>query len=155
MAGRAPIKVYQYDANGKYMKEWACTNDVRRAYYPDDKGRRPLFEESRAPYKGKPYPKKEYHNLPDGTFVSKYRIGRDRIIQLERIANSPYCYQDNSKSKVVEVYNMEGKKIANFRNATLASMLTGIDVATINSQCNQGKGKKYTKSGLLFKYKQK
>ncbi len=143
MAGRAPIKVYQYDANGKFMKEWACTNDVRRAYYPNVNGKMPFFPDGRGTYNA------EYHELPDGSYVSKYRIGRERLLKLVKRDRSRFCKDCAEERNVVEVYNLNGTKVANFRNPYVASLLLQLASGQIDRRCQN----EFTHGDLIFKYK--
>ena len=61
-AGRPRIKVYQYDKNFKYLRSYESQSEIFNKYFDGKKGE--LFHN------------KEYRELPDGTFVSDYRIGR-------------------------------------------------------------------------------
>lgn len=139
MSGRPKQPVYQYSSEGAFLKKWECQSDVRRKYFKKDNGKRPLFQDLKTPYR----------ELPDGTYIASFRIGRDNLMKAVKLRNCPFCRQ-NKKSKAFSVYNMLGKKIAGFASITIAENMTGIDGATI--QYRLSKGCKYTQDNLIYKY---
>ena len=143
MAGRQPIPVYQYTAEGKYMTEWACMADVRRHYYNKQEGKKPFFQDAKGGYTAK------YNELPDGTYRTKSRIGREGLLKLLKWDKGICCKDCAEEKKVVEIYNLKGKKVANFRNPYVASQLLQISAGNIDRRCQN----KYTHGDLIFKYK--
>ena len=143
MAGRQPIKVYQYTKEGKYMTEWSSMADVRRKYYNKQQGKQPFFPDAKGTYTA------IYHELPDGTYLAKTRIGRDALMRAVRLDKSIFCKDCAEERKIVEIYNLKGRKVANFRNPYVASQLLQISAGNIDRRCQN----KYTHGDLIFKYK--
>lgn len=135
-AGKPRLKIYQYDSKGKYLREYESQSDVFNKYFDGKKG--DLFHN------------KEYRELPDGTYVSNYRIGRKGIQYWKRIYECPYCIT-YSTDKPFSVYNHLGKKIATFSSIRLFTELTGIDASTVTVSLNRG-GKSTAHNGLYYKY---
>ena len=119
MAGKPKLKIYQYSSEYKYLRAFETQSEVFDKYYEGKKGR--LFTNP------------DFRELPDGTFVSPYRIGRDRLRQLVIIDNDPLC-QINAKDKSVAFINRKNKTIATFSSIRVAEQLTGIDYSTIQSE---------------------
>jgi len=142
MAGRAKIKVTQYSSKGKYLRTYESQQEIRDLYYNSNK--LPLTFQR----KGKEY--KQFHLLPDGTYVCAGRGGREALLKQIKLSSAPYL-EEYRNSKVVELYNLLDKKIANFRSLSVASGLTGIDISTLYSRCD--KESKFPKDGLIFKFK--
>ena len=43
MSGKPPIKIYEYDNKGCFIRQFETLADARKHHYSDDKGLRPLF----------------------------------------------------------------------------------------------------------------
>jgi hypothetical protein len=142
MSGRPKVKRFEYDSNGKYIKEYDCENDVRKSHYPNDIGKRPLFTNKQLIH--------NYHILPNGNFVTKERIGRKGIIEIQKRLNNDFIKIKNN-DKNINVYNLDNKIIATFANIQIASKLSNIPIGTIHHQLNT-KVNKFTERGILFKY---
>lgn len=141
--GREKIKLYHYDNNGKFIKEFDCISDLRKEYFYQDEGKRPLFN-------NKKWKLFSYDVLPDNTYYSNYRIGRERLLKLERIANSLYCVNNCTDNTPVKMYNLLHEEVATFKNCYIASLATNINQSSIYHDCNNGKG--MPKSEVYFKY---
>ena len=116
MSGRLPIKVYQYDENGKYIQSYNCTNDVRRKYYRE--AAYPMFRDQRS---------RILHKLPDGTYLCRSRIGRDNIkLEVTRMNNDFITFGLNGHDEPIQMINLDGVVIAEFKNVYLASKLLGM-----------------------------
>jgi hypothetical protein len=142
MPGRPKKRVYEYDRNGKFLRTYDSQQEVFDAYYEGKK--RPLIREG-----------KEFAVTPAGTYVSNYRIGREKLRVLNRIENSKYVAQANEKRVPEDCYNLAGERIASFRSVCMASRLTGISLKTISAACESNPQiyKKYSKKhDLLFRY---
>lgn len=141
-AGKEKVKLYHYDKNGKFLKEYESQAELRNKYYSNIKGKRPLFRTKRSEY--------NYDILPDGSFYSTYRIGRDKLLQYEKIINSKFVDTLHRDDKIVIVYNILGLEIARFKNMQIASLMTNIRVSHIYKDCIHGKNKQLKE--LTFKY---
>ena len=136
MSGRPKQNVFQYDTNGKFIKSYECINDARKRYYFNDKGKRPMFTE------------KDYHVLPDNTYLVTERIGRDAIKLLVKKSKSEFI--KINEEKTIKLFNLDNREIARFASISIAHKLTNIPISTIFHQVNDGKG--FTKTDLIFKY---
>jgi len=141
MSGRPKQKRYEYDQNGKFIKQFECENDIRKQYYSKDVGKRPLFGGNKYNY--------DYHILKNNNIIVKERIGRIGIKNLLRRINNDFVNISNEKK--INVYNLDNKIVASFINMNIAAKMTGIPLQTIHSQVNRGKGYS-TDRGLIFKY---
>ena len=146
-SGHEKQKLYLYNADGAFNKEYESKASFLRDCFPNDKSKRPLFREQNG-FRSK----NNYEKLFNGNFIASWKIGRENIRKFETIANCPFCQKQN-KDKVIIVYNMLNEEIAKFKNLDTATRLSGIDRCTIHSQCNRSKNVKIiTKTGLRFKY---
>lgn len=144
MAGREKVKLYQYSNKGMYLQEYESMTEVRKKYYEDTQY--PMFVKESNKTR---HIVRDYHKLPDNTYIAKYKIGRDKLLKLLKIDNAPYTRVD-PRSKIVEVYNLLGKKIANFASITIASGISNIDQVTLQHRCER---KSEGRDGLIYKYK--
>lgn len=142
-AGHEKIKLYHYDNNGKFLKEFESISDLRKKYFNKELGKRPLCRSKR-------WELFNYDVLPDNTYYSNYRIGREKLLKLERVVNSPYCFNQATDKIEVEMYNLLNEKIALFKNIHIASLVTKLSKTTIYHSCNEGKN--MPKGDLYFKY---
>lgn len=142
-AGHEKVKLYHYDNNGKFIKEFNCVSDLRKEYFFKDTGKRPLFN-------NKKWKLFNYDVLPDNTYYSNYRIGREKLLKLEKIANSLYCVNNCTDNIPVKMYNLLNEEIATFKNAYIASLATNVAQSTVYYDCNKGKG--MPKGEFYFKY---
>lgn len=139
MAGREKIKIFEYSKDGKFLKEYESISELRNKYFSNDRGKRPLIR------------KNEYSTLPNGNYISTYRLGRDKIEFLNRRSKSKFINIKKSNS-IIECYNLDNIKIATFVDINIASKLTNIPLTTIYHQLNNGKGT--PKKDLIFKYRE-
>lgn len=145
MGGKKPIKVYEYAFNGEYIKSYDNINEFRRLNYPDDKGKRPLFN-----YK---FREIKYHMLEDSIAFIK-RPGREAIRLVIAIHNSQYCKQTEYDNPI-EVFNLKGEKIAEFKNQRLLNkLLPQFNDSIINRQLKSTRKQCLNNMGLYFKYKE-
>ena len=136
MSGRPKQKTFQYDKEGKFIRAYECLADVRKRYYYNDGGVRPMFVN------------KDYELLPDNTYLVKERIGRKGITLLDKIINSKYTFKNK---KLVSLINVKNEEIAIFANIHIAHRLTQIPYSTIYNQLNESKNSKHL--DLRFQYK--
>jgi hypothetical protein len=123
VAGRTKVKLYHYSNVGKYLGEIECMADVHRKYYGG--AHYPLFRSDRTNTRNQDT--KDYHELPDGTFVAKSKIGRDGLKKRLQLDNDPFARKDDS-TYVVEVFSVSGRKLAEFASLNVAQKLMGRDI---------------------------
>lgn len=141
MAGNPPIKVYQYNKDGKFLKMFDSIQDVRKEYYKEDSGKRPFFRF-----------KSLYTILPDNTIVCKEKVGREFVKHVFKRLSNPFVRLDET-SPLIKLFNIDNKVIATFKDIMIASKLTGISYRTIYAQLNTGKKiRKEATNFLLFEY---
>lgn len=142
-SGREKVKMYQYDSKGKYLRSYESLQEVRDEYYSLDKGKKPLLLRG---YK--------YGVLPDDTYISNYKIGRDELLRQERVRNCPFCHKDK-RSKKFSVYNLVGERIAGFSSIFVASKLLDVPHVVIHTRLNSRASVRKSlpqKDNLIFKY---
>lgn len=146
-AGRAPIKVYEYTMEGKYVGQYDCINDYRNKYYPEDTGKRPLFVNR--------VENIDYDLSPNNTIVFKQRVYRDHIKFYLKIINSLYCNFNKTDTRKVELYNLKGEVLAEFKNLNVAKHLLGhlLSPGTMASQVLQTGPLSKNSSELVVRYK--
>lgn len=145
MAGRPEKPAYQYTAEGKFVKKWNNHSEMRKHYFSDEVGKRPFYYNNRTgKYDG------SYSCLPDGTYISHYRIGRDKLMEQVKIDKCTFC-RHNSKEKALEVFNLIGEKMAEFSSVKVAHLMTGIDETTLLHRCQHEF--KHNSDNLIYKYK--
>lgn len=149
MSGRAKQPTYQYSAEGKFLKKWECQADVRAYYFKGDVGKRPFYFNN----KTQKYDA-NYQKLPDGTYISNYRIGRNNLLKQLRVDNCKFC-KHNIRERGIEVFNLLNEKVAEFSSLKTANLLTGIDEAIIYSRCKNKPGVRFKPNfdNLIFKFK--
>lgn len=116
MSGRPKLKLYHYDNEYKYIKTFETQMQVFNEYFDGKKGQ--LFNNP------------DFRKLPDGTFVSPYRVGRDKLRKVIKIANDPLCAK-NAKDKPIIFYNRKMEQIASFNCIRTACQLTGKSYSSI------------------------
>lgn len=142
-AGRDKIPMFHYSKDGKFLTKFESTKEVLEKYY----GRTTGYLLT---------PSESYKQLPDGTFICRTRMGREKLRKTVSIDNSIYCktFKNNNP---IEVYNLKNECIATFSCAGIASAMTGVHMSTILNSL--GEVRKRTKahgtpsSGLSFRYK--
>jgi len=157
MAGKKPIEVFVYNTDGSYICKFDNMAEFRKVYYPNDIGKRPLFNNKELGIK--------YHYIPEcEVIVYPERVGRDTTKQLLAIHNSEYCKQEDNfeDRKPVQVFNLKNELIAEFKTLRLLTkMMPHISHSVVarklvfdeNHEDRVYKAKKFTSLGLFFKYK--
>ena len=143
-AGREKQRLFLYDSNGKYLRQYNSHSELRNDYFPNEENKRPLFN-------SKKWKHFKYDVLEDGCFYSNYRIGRENLLKFERITNSKFCFNNAKHDKPVEVFNLMHEKIGEFKSLYFAHLLTGEPLSNIHRDCKNCKGQ--PKSDYYFKYK--
>lgn len=155
MAGRTPIPVYTYALDGKYQGKFDNMSQFRKVFYPDDLFKRPLFKHRELDI--------YYEYIPEAqTIAFKERVYRDTVKRIVRIIESDFCKDMDSKytGKPVEVYNLKGEKIAEFKTPRLAlKLMPHLSGGLIHGQLRTTLKEhlkspdSHNESGLFFKYK--
>ena len=143
MSGRPKIPIFQYADDGTFLKKWACINDVRKHYFPNDVGVRPMFGQE---YGG-------ITPLPDDTWIAKSRIGREGLRRILYRRSSPFVDNHGRAetgdvgSKEILVLNLDDDIVATFNSPYVMSKLTGISTGSIYSGLKAGN---YNRQGLKY-----
>lgn len=152
MGGRVPLKVFTYTSTGEYLQTFDSIQEFRQKYYSNDTGLRPIFRHKELGF--------EYHfNEKEKIVAVLERIGRDKIKRIVAIHNSEYCKKEDKTNKKppVQVFNLRGELIAEFKNQRLLTkLMPHISQSTLTHQLTKSKNKfskTYTPVGLFFKYK--
>lgn len=136
---KAKQKIYQYSPAGKFIKEYESQSEVRKKYFSNDIGVRPIIRNN------------EYEILPDNSIITKKRVGKAAVKNIWKVANNPFI-KLGYNNDAVNVYNLKEVLIAKFASIKIASLLTNIPTSTIYSQVYSSTTKIVkNKSGLLFK----
>jgi len=152
MSGRPNQKVHIYSLDCAYIISFDCINDFRKHYWPEDIGKRPLFLKKENGC--------EYEIIDEAEIIAlKCRPGREAIRLILAIDSSEYCKaQDQDDDyKPIEVYNLRGDLIAEFKTQRLAGLLCSVPLVRISQQLTRKpsiKNKQVYPGGLIFKYKE-
>lgn len=150
MSGKPKQKAYHYDNDGKFIKEYSCMEEIRKEYYSSDKGKRPLFvTNAKIPNGTYKVITKDYLKLPDNTFATKERIGREGIRKINKRINNPFI---NNENKYFDILNLDNEVIASFNNIKVAAVLLNKSVSNIHSRLKK-QGIIDSSDGLTFKYR--
>lgn len=141
-SGKEKIKIYHYDKEGNFIKQFESLVKLREEYFPQDIGKRPLFNSIK-------WNKFQYDTLEDGTHYSNYRIGREKLLKFEKMYNSNLCMKNDFKKPVV-MYNLLHEPIATFNNEYIAAEATKIPVNRVQYDCKNCKQR--PKKDFYFKY---
>lgn len=139
MSGRPKQRVYEYSKDGKFLGTYESQAEARGKYYPNDIGKRPLFEYD------------DYHILNNENVLCRERLGRTGIKRLYKRLNNQFITDETEPIKVI---NLDNEVIARFKNIRIAYRITNVPYGTIHSQLNSKKkvDPYFTKEGLLFRY---
>lgn len=149
--GRPKIKVYVYDSSDcSYIRTFDTISDFRNHYWPNDIGKRPVFQKKELGC--------DYEIIEDVSIIAlTCRPGREAIRLILNIDSSEYCKaQDRFDNIPVQVFNLRGDLIAEFASQRLAGLLCASDKTLINHHLKRDakvKPKKVFPGGLIFKYK--
>lgn len=141
---RAKIKQYQYssiDDGCKYLRTYESITEIHKEYY--DGRKYPLYQLNDF-----------YHELPNGTYISDFRIGRDRLIKEIRRTNDPTCYK-RSDDKVIKIYNSMGEFVGYVKNKRIAEAFINTKLGTLNNRLHIGKKGTMNFGNLNFIYNEK
>ena len=113
-----------------------------KAYYPKDVGIRPLFSSIIT------------RQLPaDDTVVSLSRIGRAGVNEYIKRKKNPYVDRPQGggfiSGKAVEVYDLDSKLIASFKDADIAAKMLNMTASSIYNRFHSPA--RHGRDGLMFK----
>lgn len=151
MAGRAPIKVYIYRFDGKYLGFFDNITMFRGVYFPEQHYKKPLFTKNELGC--------DYEILDDCEIVAvQEKIGRETIKKIVAIDKSEFCKNEDNFSarRPVQVYNMKGELIAEFKTQRLLTkMMPHINQPTLTRQLKKGGSTfhAHLTTELFFKFK--
>lgn len=147
-SGKSAITIYEYDLEGVYIRRYSSIAELRKKYYPDDNGNRPLFIKN---IKGVDY--EIFYN----TICFKQRVFRDDVVYYVKMINSKLCNLRNPKDdRPVEMFNIKGEKIAEFINSSAAFALVGEETLGSNFYTSLKRGnysKKRFQKDFYFQFK--
>lgn len=145
MSGRPKQKRYQYDRNGRFIREFESESDCRREYYSNITGKYPMFNRNGVKFD------REYHILPDDTFLFKERVGRVGVRDLKRRLDSKEFLNINFKEPRIKCLNLDNKVVATFANINIAHKMTNIPIGTIWHSLKARQTNSSSRN-LIFKY---
>ena len=146
MSGRAPIKIFEYDRDGKYIRTFQNMTLCRDFHFSDIDGKIPILRFKRVGI--------DYGLTKEGNYLVKERLGKQRLKYIRRLHESEYCTDLITKRhKIVQMFNLEGVLLLEARNLNVLAKLTNILHGTISQQLNHGV-QRVPKGEFLFRYKE-
>lgn len=151
MSGRPKRQVFVYATDGSYIQKFESENDFRRAYYPDDVGKRPIFAWNELGY--------DYHlNLSYEIMAFRERPGREKVKLILAIHQSEFCKDTDYDETPVQVFNLKGELIAEFRSQRILKKFAPNKYTTAHQRLSStGFNNVYKVTnppgGLFFRYK--
>ena len=145
MAGKAPIKIFEYDRDGKYIRTFQNMTLCRDFHFSDIDGKMPILRFKKVNI--------NYGLTKEGNYLVKERLGRQRLKYIRRLHESEYCTDLIAKKhKIIQVFNLEGVLLLEARNATILNKLVCIPQGTISQQLSRSV--QHPKGEFLIKYKE-
>jgi hypothetical protein len=147
MSGRQKIKVHLYDDNGAYLRSFETIEDFRESYYPNDIGKRPIFTHSEFGM--------DYHYIKNLNLIAlKERPGREMIRKIVAIHRSPYCRKQDLVANPIELINLRGDVIAEFKTQNLLlKLMPELCQSTVTQHLKYNMTKKINSLGFHVRYK--
>lgn len=147
MAGREKIKIYAYEGNGAYLRTFESISEFRKAYYPSDIASRPIFNHNEFGM--------DYHYIDSLNLIAlKERPGKVLIRRIVSIHQSPYCKKQNLVERPIELLNLRGDVIAEFKTQhLLVKLVPEMSPSLITAQLKHNATKSINTTGLYLRYK--
>ena len=146
MAGRVPIKVFEYNRNGEHIRTFQNMSLCRDFHFSDIDGKVPILRLKKVGI--------EYGLTKDKNYLVKERLGKQRMKYLRRLHESEYCTDlITRRHRIIQVFNLEGVLLIEARNLNVLVKLTNIPQTTISQQLSQGL-QSVPKGEFIFKYKE-
>ena len=118
-AGREKVAIFEYNAEGMYVRKFKSMSECRRCYFSHTKGKIRILRFKKSNI--------EYGITPEGNFLFKERLGKAKVRLIKRIHTSPYCTDFITKNyKIVQVFNLKGELLLEARNLNILAKLTTI-----------------------------
>jgi hypothetical protein len=158
--GRVPIGIRVYNNKGTFIEKFESMSAFRKQYFSEDKGKRPIFNRKRtifSNYKGKEITLK-YGVINNEYYVFTETVYRDDVRHLHAVENSPFCLNNTSSDKIIEIYNINNEKIGEVISQNiLTKLLPNVYPSKISTQLSSSGLKVKRTPGLgeelIFKYK--
>ena len=145
MAGKVPIKIFEYNRDGKHIRTFQNMSLCRNFHFADIDGKIPILRFKKVGI--------EYGLTKDGNYLVKERLGRARLKYLRRLHESEYCTDlITRRHRIIQVFNLEGVLLLEARNLNIIEKLTKIPRETAWHQLKNNKG--YAKEEFVIKYKE-
>ena len=146
MSGKAPIKIFEYDRDGKYIRTFQNMTLCRDFHFSDIDGKIPILRFKRVGI--------DYGLTKEGNYLVKERLGKQRLKYIRRLHESEYCTDlITRRHRIIQVFNLEGVLLLEARNLNVLTKLTNILQGTISQQLSRGI-LRIPKGEFIFKYKE-
>ena len=146
MAGKVPIKIFEYNRDGKHIRTFQNMSLCRNFHFADIDGKIPILRFKKVGI--------EYGLTKDGNYLVKERLGRARLKYLRRLHESEYCTDlITRRHRIIQVFNLEGVLLLEARNLNVLTKLTNMPQGTISQQLSRGV-QNIPKGEFLFRYKE-
>ena len=146
MSGRIPIKIFEYNRDGKHIRTFQNMSLCRSFHFSDIDGKVPILRFKRVGI--------EYGLTKDENYLVKERLGKQRIKYLRRLHESEYCTDlITRRHRIIQVFNLEGVLLLEARNINALVKLTNISQTTVWQRLKEG-SKQIPKGELDFRYKE-
>ena len=146
MSGKAPIKIFEYDRDGKYIRTFQNMTLCRDFHFSDIDGKIPILRFKRVDI--------DYGLTKEGNYLVKERLGKQRLKYIRRLHESEYCTDLITKRhRIIQIFNLEGVLLLEARNLNVLTKLTNILQGTISQQLSRGI-QSIPKGEFLIKYKE-
>lgn len=140
--GRQKQKQYQYNGieeKFSFIRSYESMSEVYEKYYYGSKI--PMYQNG-----------KKYHVLPDGTYLSNFRIGRGLLLEIRKWED-PTVYKRSDDKRIV-IYNSIGEQVGFVDNIRILNAIQNDTINNINSKLlSKRKTNRLSNFGSLkFKY---
>ena len=142
-SGREKQPIYVYDLKGKFLQKYESVNECKTKLLKKDKNY-PIFRSEKRCLGLET--KRAAHNYAkvDNYFICKERLGRNKLLKLEKTVNSQFLDKKLLVNKPVIMCNLNGDTLAEFKNKKLAGKILNLNIRI---------GNKTPKKDFYFKYK--
>lgn len=142
-SGREKQPIYAYNLKGKFLQKYESLSDCKTKLLKKDKNY-PIFRREKRCLGLET--KRAAHNYAkiDNYFICKERLGREKLLKLEKTVNSQFLDKKLIFDKPIVMCNLNGDILAEFKNKKLASKILNLKIHI---------GSKTPKKDFYFKYK--
>lgn len=138
MGGKKELPVFHYESEDKgfkYLGKFASRAEVFKMYFDGKYGR--LFEEGW-----------DYKRLPDGSYVTRDKVGKEGLRHLIRITEDPTIYKRRD-DKLIEITNHIGEVVGTVSNIRVLESIVNSDMSTIRASI-RASAKEYSRRYKLY-----